>query len=178
MGARVYNPLTNQFTSPDPVTGGNETSYTYPNDPINKTDFDGLSVLSDLAFSVGAAALTALACAATAGVGCIIATLAISATSGFLAKGVEWHEKKNRKESQFDYMLSGARSGLIDGFLGRGVGSFLGKTLIKAGARKLPRQSMAAVRRSLYLYGPSEALTQALRAGSDRLLAYLKPKKK
>jgi RHS repeat-associated protein len=41
MGARVYNPVTNQFTSPDPVTGGNETSYTYPNDPINKTDFDG-----------------------------------------------------------------------------------------------------------------------------------------
>jgi hypothetical protein len=41
MGARVYNPATNQFTSPDPVTGGNETSYTYPNDPINKTDFDG-----------------------------------------------------------------------------------------------------------------------------------------
>jgi hypothetical protein len=41
MGARVYNPVTNQFTSPDPVTGGNETIYTYPNDPINKTDFDG-----------------------------------------------------------------------------------------------------------------------------------------
>ena len=41
MGARVYNPVTNQFTSPDPITGGNETPYTYPNDPINKTDFDG-----------------------------------------------------------------------------------------------------------------------------------------
>jgi RHS repeat-associated protein len=41
MGARVYNPVTNQFTSPDPITGGNETTYTYPNDPINKTDFDG-----------------------------------------------------------------------------------------------------------------------------------------
>jgi RHS repeat-associated protein len=41
MGARLYNPITNQFTSPDPITGGNETSYTYPNDPINNTDFDG-----------------------------------------------------------------------------------------------------------------------------------------
>ncbi|MEY3663505.1 MAG: hypothetical protein RI919_1021, partial [Actinomycetota bacterium] len=41
MGVRVYNPATNQFTSPDPITGGNETTYTYPNDPINKTDFDG-----------------------------------------------------------------------------------------------------------------------------------------
>lgn len=42
MGARVYNPVTNQFTSPDPVTGGNETSYTYPNDPASYQDLDGL----------------------------------------------------------------------------------------------------------------------------------------
>ena len=42
MGARLYNPVTNQFTSPDPVTGGNETTYTYPNDPINKNDFTGM----------------------------------------------------------------------------------------------------------------------------------------
>ena len=41
-GARVYNPETNQFTSPDPVKGGNENSYTYPNDPINGSDFTGL----------------------------------------------------------------------------------------------------------------------------------------
>jgi RHS repeat-associated protein len=41
MGARVYNPETNQFTSPDPVKGGNENSYTYPNDPLNKSDFTG-----------------------------------------------------------------------------------------------------------------------------------------
>ena len=43
MGARVYNPETNQFTSPDPVKGGNENSYTYPNDPQNFRDFLGLS---------------------------------------------------------------------------------------------------------------------------------------
>jgi RHS repeat-associated protein len=42
MGARVYNPETNQFTSKDPVKGGNENSYTYPNDPINGSDFTGL----------------------------------------------------------------------------------------------------------------------------------------
>jgi len=42
MGARVYNPTTNQFTAPDPITGGNENTYTYPNDPINKCDFTGL----------------------------------------------------------------------------------------------------------------------------------------
>ncbi len=41
MGARVYNPETNQFTSPDPVKGGNENGYVYPNDPINGSDSAG-----------------------------------------------------------------------------------------------------------------------------------------
>jgi hypothetical protein len=42
MGARVYNPATNQFTSPDPVKRGNENRYTYPNNPIEFADFSGL----------------------------------------------------------------------------------------------------------------------------------------
>ena len=46
MGARVYNPKTNQFTSIDPIPGGNENSYTYPNDPINQSDFNGLSLVN------------------------------------------------------------------------------------------------------------------------------------
>ncbi len=41
MGARLYNPTTGQFTSLDPVVGGNENNYNYPNDPINKYDLDG-----------------------------------------------------------------------------------------------------------------------------------------
>jgi RHS repeat-associated protein len=41
MGARLYNPTTGRFTSPDPIPGGNDTTYTYPNDPINTTDIDG-----------------------------------------------------------------------------------------------------------------------------------------
>jgi RHS repeat-associated protein len=43
MGARVYNPETNQFTSPDPIQGGNENNYTYPNDPMGRSDFTGCS---------------------------------------------------------------------------------------------------------------------------------------
>jgi RHS repeat-associated protein len=42
MGARVYNTRTGRFTSSDPVAGGNENSFNYPDDPVNKTDIDGL----------------------------------------------------------------------------------------------------------------------------------------
>ena len=41
MGARVHNPVTGLFTTLDPVRGGGDTTYGYPNDPINNTDLDG-----------------------------------------------------------------------------------------------------------------------------------------
>mgnify|MGYP001940238033 CR=1 FL=1 len=42
MGARLYNPVTGRFTSTDPVYGGNANTYTYPVDPVNMTDLNGL----------------------------------------------------------------------------------------------------------------------------------------
>lgn len=47
MGARLYNPVTGQFTSLDPVIGGNTTPYTYPQDPINGYDTTGEVDLQD-----------------------------------------------------------------------------------------------------------------------------------
>ena len=41
MGARIYNPSTALFTSLDPQHNGGDTTYGYPNDPINKTDITG-----------------------------------------------------------------------------------------------------------------------------------------
>jgi len=42
MGARLYNPMTGQFTSPDPVPAGSATAYDYAyGDPVNITDLDG-----------------------------------------------------------------------------------------------------------------------------------------
>lgn len=41
MGVRLYNPVTGRFTSPDPIPGGNDTTYAYRADPINKYDLDG-----------------------------------------------------------------------------------------------------------------------------------------
>lgn len=47
MGARLYNTATGLFTSLDPVYQGGDTTYAYPNDPINKTDLEGKNWLTN-----------------------------------------------------------------------------------------------------------------------------------
>jgi RHS repeat-associated protein len=42
MGARLYLPTYGQFTSTDPIPGGNANPYMYPADPINHEDVTGL----------------------------------------------------------------------------------------------------------------------------------------
>ncbi len=41
MGVRLYNPATGQFTSKDPILGGNANAYVYPADPVNNFDLSG-----------------------------------------------------------------------------------------------------------------------------------------
>jgi RHS repeat-associated protein len=43
MGARLYAPSLGRFLTTDPVHGGNENTYTYPNDPINAEDTSGMA---------------------------------------------------------------------------------------------------------------------------------------
>ena len=95
MGARVYNPETNQFTSKDPIKGGNENSYTYPNDPINGSDFSGLFDLSlNIAATVGVIAGTAVVCLFTAGVGCLIGGVLVSGAGGAIVGFTEGRREK------------------------------------------------------------------------------------
>lgn len=84
MGARVYNPETNQFTSKDPTKGGNENSYTYPNDPLNGSDFSGTwsDDVSEALFAV-LTLLSIFVCPETAGAGCALA-LVLGAYGGGL----------------------------------------------------------------------------------------------
>jgi RHS repeat-associated protein len=41
MGMRIYNASAGRFSSLDPVAGGTENAYNYPNDPVGLADLDG-----------------------------------------------------------------------------------------------------------------------------------------
>ena len=120
MGARLYNPVTNQFTSPDPITGGNETTYTYPNDPINKNDFTGLawSLLVGLTLGIVANVATLAACGLTVGAGCLAASLLIHTAAGALTGLAEGIESGASGRKLLEKVGSGALVGLYSGGLG------------------------------------------------------------
>ena len=122
MGARVYNPETNQFTSKDPIKGGNENPYTYPNDPINGSDFSGLNVWIDLGVLVVGALVTSAICAATAFVGCLVGSIVVGAVGGFIKAGVKIKEEKIKKSKIWETLGWGALSGAFDGAVGAGFG--------------------------------------------------------
>jgi RHS repeat-associated protein len=48
MGVRLYNPTRGQFTSLDPIPGGNTTAYAYPQDPVGLRDLSGMSQTSSV----------------------------------------------------------------------------------------------------------------------------------
>jgi hypothetical protein len=108
MGARVYNPETNQFTSKDPIKGGNENSYTYPNDPVNHSDCLGLN--DDLNNTLVLAAIVGgiMICPETLGLGCV-ESLIVAVVSGALI-GV--NDSYERNESGLQMFTSGVRGGL------------------------------------------------------------------
>ncbi len=140
MGARVYNPETNQFTSKDPVKGGNENSYTYPNDPLNGSDFSGLNFWFDIGVMVVGALVTSAICAATAGIGCLVGSIVVGAVGGFMKAGVKIKEENIHKSKIWSTFGDGLLSGAIDGALGagfgKGVSSVIGKiTKVKPDAR-------------------------------------------
>jgi RHS repeat-associated protein len=124
MWARLYNSVTGRFTSRDPVPGGNENAYNYPNDPINGNDWTGCYGWANIIGGLAAFVLTSLACASTALVGCLVAGVVIGAVEGGIVAGIEHAGEKD----QGVQMLIGAGIGAIGGLLGDGLGHAVEKT--------------------------------------------------
>ena len=132
MGARVYNPETNQFTSKDPMKGGNENSYTYPNDPINAFDFLGLNGWFDLGVLVVGALVTSAICAGTFGVGCLVGAIAVGAVGGFMKAGVKISEEKIPRSKIWSTLGEGILTGAIEGAIGFRLGKLAEKLVMKS----------------------------------------------
>jgi RHS repeat-associated protein len=131
MGARVYNPKTNQFTSIDPIPNGNENNYTYPNDPLNQSDFNGMQsmdwfqmiVLSTILYGLG----ILVAEATCIGIPQCAAPLAVasSVVANLITQGIDLavgpaSTQTNRAFNWADLGIA-AFTGMIGGSLMRGL---------------------------------------------------------
>lgn len=105
MGARTYLPTLGIFTATDPIEAGNDTTYGYPNDPINKTDLSGNAWWDAVGAALGV--VSVVACVVGGPIACLAAAGASAAWSigsrianNYVA-GREW-SIEDTKESLLD----------------------------------------------------------------------------
>jgi RHS repeat-associated protein len=128
MGVRGYNPVTGQFLSPDPIPGGNETPYNYPNDPINSIDLDGkLGLVASLALGavvdIAVKAAIALLCAGSL-FAIVACTMLISGAVGAITAAVVEAAEGGDVQSVLEEAYYGAVFGALPSGLGNSTKVF------------------------------------------------------
>ena len=144
MGARGFNPITGQFLTPDPIPGGNETAYNYPNNPVCNNDLTGMldlqKALSETLISLGVDALAIAGCMMFAA-----ACLAISIGIGMASGGIQgYFEGMASGHTGLD-LVSDVAGGAVFGGVASGVGATLAKpavSLVADLAKSIGRQGI------------------------------------
>jgi len=119
MGARVYNSLMGRFTSRDPIPGGNENAYSYPNDPINSNDWSGCNDVFNIFAAIAAVGVGTAICAATAMVGCLVGGIVVGAIEGSLEAGVDSVGQKDQGQQMLLGLVEGGALGALGGSWGK-----------------------------------------------------------
>ena len=102
MGARLFNQATGLFTSLDPVHGGNQTTYGYPNDPINANDISGMWRMSwGWTAKWSGRASTVLSYAAPVCSWCGVASVGLGLTSAYAYRRAGNHRAARRALGQW-----------------------------------------------------------------------------
>jgi RHS repeat-associated protein len=159
MGARGYNPTTGQFLTPDPVRGGNETPYNYPNDPVANIDTSGLlgfvaSVLIDIAFAIVVASAVAASCATV--IGCGPAVILAASVGGAFLDDLTTSTIDNIKNSSQSFVSPS--SSVRGGGFSAGIGELSDKTLKSS---KMYKNNLSRVARSFVVNAVRRTTTVA-----------------
>jgi hypothetical protein len=122
----------------DAVSGGNESPYGYPNDPVNKNDFSGLWGIADFVVSLFSNAIIAIMCLAAGPLGCFIGSLVLGVVASAISSGINATSRGASKAQLTAAVIEGLVVGLISSLLAGGFG-FIGKLLLGrfASARSL-----------------------------------------
>jgi RHS repeat-associated protein len=150
MGARLYNRVTGQFTSTDPVQGGNSTAYSHPQDPMNSFDISGKFSCWKCALvdgiTLGLQFISSPSCGLTGPAGFAVCKGAFSgmlAATSYLVKQLWAKGKKLSKKLIARAVIKGA-FGFIEGVAGSGIdvnkkAIAKGLRYLRTGAKKLAR---------------------------------------